>query len=217
MSVQIEIAGEALELLPGRGLFWGRDSVLMIADWHLGKAASFRAAGIGLPDGDLDEELLRLDGMLAQTGAGELLILGDLAHARAGLSSDLLGRIADWIAGAGIRVGLLAGNHDVSAGLNRASFPGIELLGERVERAPFVLQHAPASDAGGYVIAGHIHPAVRLGEGKRGGLRAPCFWFGEHAAVLPAFGGFTGGHRVEPADGDRIFAVGDGEVIEVPV
>ncbi len=217
MSQKIEIAGEELRLLPGRGLFWVRESLLMIADWHLGKAAAFRAAGIGLPDGDLDEELLRLDEMLAQTGAGELLILGDLAHARAGLSPELVGRVAEWVAGAGSRVGLVAGNHDVSAGLNRASFPGIELLGERAVRPPFVLKHEPGKDEAGYVLAGHIHPAVRLGEGKRGGLRAPCFWFGEHAAVLPAFGGFTGGHRVDAVEGDRVFAVGDGEVIEVPV
>ncbi len=43
--------------------------MLLIADWHVGKAATFRAAGIAVPEGDLDEELLRLDAMLEATGA----------------------------------------------------------------------------------------------------------------------------------------------------
>ena len=217
VSFRIEIAGEELCLLPGRGVFWGRESLLMVADWHLGKAATFRAAGIGLPDGDLDEELVRLEEMLDQTGAEELVILGDLAHARAGLSKSLVSHVADWVGSAGIRAGLVAGNHDLAAGLGRTGFPGIEWLGDKVERDPFVLQHAPGKDGAGYVFAGHLHPAVQLGEGKRGGLRAPCFWFGQHGAVLPAFGGFTGGKRIAASAGDRVFVVGGDEVIEMPV
>jgi hypothetical protein len=35
--------------------------------------------------------------------------------------------------------------------------------------------------------------------------------------VLPAFGDFTGQGIIEPAEDDRVFAVGDGSVIEVSV
>lgn len=217
MSLSIDLAGERLVLLPERGLFWERGQMLLIADWHLGKAATFRAAGIAVPEGDLDEELQRLDQMLEATGAAELVILGDFAHARSGLTDRLAGRIQAWISECPAQVALLAGNHDRSAGLARVGSLGLELLGDSTCREPFVLQHEPGMSPAGYVLAGHLHPAVSLGEGKRGGLRAPCFWFGKAGGVLPAFGGFTGGRRVEPAPGDRVFAVGDSEVIEVPV
>jgi DNA ligase-associated metallophosphoesterase len=212
----IELAGEKIALLPERGLFWKRASLLLIADWHLGKAATFRAAGIAVPDGGLDEELERLETMLERTGAGELLVLGDLAHARQGLTEDLLERVGAWVAGVGVRVSLVAGNHDRSAGIARVERAGLEMLGDGVARAPFVFQHEPGESGDGYVLAGHLHPAVRLGEGKRGGLRAPCFWFGKACGVLPAFGGFTGGQRIEAVAGDQVFAIGGGEVIAVP-
>lgn len=215
MSLTIEIAGEEVELLPERGLFWARRSMLLIADWHVGKAAAFRAAGIGVPDGDLDEELGRLEAMLQRTRAEELMILGDFVHARDGLTEDLVARVAGWVAAAPVRASLVCGNHDRSAGLDRVKRCGLNLLGDGVLHEPFVLQHEPGQSKCGYVLAGHIHPAVWLGEGKRGGLRAPCFWFGNHGGVLPAFGGFTGGHRVDALDGDRVFAVGGGAVIEV--
>lgn len=215
MSVTIDLAGEKIALLPERGLFWGRDSLLLVADWHIGKAAAFRAAGIGVPDGDLEEEFARLDLMLEQTGAGELLVLGDFVHAQDGLTADLIERVSVWIAGTGVRVALVSGNHDRSAGIDRVARIGIEMLGDGVKRGPFVLRHEPGESADGYVLAGHIHPAVRLGEGKVGGLRAPCFWFGERCGVLPAFGGFTGGKRVAVRPGDQVFAVGGGEVLAV--
>ncbi len=45
----------------------------------------------------------------------------------------------------------------------------------------------------------------------------PCFWFTHESAVLPAFGSFTGGGRIHPGAGDRVFVVGDDGVLEVPV
>ncbi len=66
--------------------------------------------------------------------------------------------------------------------------------------------HQPCSRHIEPVFAGHIHPVVRL-QGRFGGLRAPCFWFQPDCATLPAFGSFTGGHRIVPARGDRVFVV----------
>jgi metallophosphoesterase superfamily enzyme len=68
---------------------------------------------------------------------------------------------------------------------------------------------------GGYALAGHIHPAVRLTERGGQSLRLPCFWFGARVGVLPAFGAFTGSARVRPRAGDQVFVVADGEVIGV--
>jgi hypothetical protein len=40
-------------------------------------------------------------------------------------------------------------------------------------------------------------------------LRLPCFHFGAHCGVLPAFGDFTGMHVVRPEAGDRVFVVAE--------
>ena len=58
--------------------------------------------------------------------------------------------------------------------------------------APFVLAHHPEPSASGYVLAGHLHPGVRLA--GPGDLRAtlPCFWFADRVGVLPVCGEFTG-------------------------
>jgi metallophosphoesterase superfamily enzyme len=65
------------------------------------------------------------------------------------------------------------------------------------------------------VLAGHVHPAVRVGGRGRDRLRLPCFWFGPRVGVLPAFGAFTGTHTITPAPGDRVFAVADDRVLAV--
>ena len=50
--VETDIADERVTLFADRALFWPRESALLIADLHLGKADTFRAAGIALPSGE---------------------------------------------------------------------------------------------------------------------------------------------------------------------
>ena len=215
VSLTVEIAGEKLVLFPERGLFWERGSTLLISDWHIGKADTFRAAGIGVPDGDLEEELARLESMVQQTAAAEILVLGDLIHARDSLRGGAIGRVGRWIEENGIQISMVTGNHDRSAGVDRTPLAGIDGFGASLARAPFVFQHEPEPSEQGYALAGHLHPVIRMREGKGGGLRAPCFWFGSRVGVLPAFGGFTGGHGIDPEEGDRVYVLGGGDVIEI--
>ncbi len=59
---------------------------------------------------------------------------------------------------------------------------------------------------------------MRLGRRSERSLKAPCFWLrGGNELVLPGFGGFTGGATISPGEADRVFAVTDGRVLEVPV
>ena len=53
--VECEVAGERLVLLPEKAAFWPRTRALFVADFHLGKAATFRSAGIPLPPGTTGE------------------------------------------------------------------------------------------------------------------------------------------------------------------
>ena len=65
------------------------------------------------------------------------------------------------------------------------------------------------------MLADHWHPCVSVGGRAFERLRLPCFWFGDDSGayteravgVLPAFGSFTGMHRIEPGEGDHVYAV----------
>lgn len=63
-------------------------------------------------------------------------------------------------------------------------------------------------------IAGHWHPMASLVSGTRR-LLLPCFHASASALVLPAFTAFASGVRVQPAPGERVYAIAERRVIEV--
>lgn len=213
--IEVAVAGETLHLLSERAVFWPRAHTLIVADLHWGKDETFRASAIPIPVGPVRADLLRLDAILNRTGAHRLLVLGDLWHARAGMSDSLFAELAVWrTAHADVRIELVHGNHDRRAGPPPAELR-IAVRDEPAVESPFVFRHFPDPSPAGYVLGGHVHPAVTLrGEGQQR-LRLPCFWFGGQVGLLPAFGGFTGSADVMPKAGDRVFVVADGEVIAV--
>jgi uncharacterized protein len=113
-----------------------------------------------------------------------------------------------------LEVLLVRGNHDRGAGDPPEEW-NVTCVDAPYAMPPLVLEHEPRAAPTGYVLAGHVHPAVRLVGAGRQSLKLPCFWFGERVGVLPAFGGFTGTANVEPRAGERVFVVAEDEVIEV--
>lgn len=212
---RIEVAGEPLVLLPEKALFQERTGTLLVADAHLGKAAAFRAASIPLPGGTTTETLLRLSAALQRTGARRLLLLGDFFHAKSGRAGRTLAAIADWRGRhADLKIVLVRGNHDRGAGDPPAEWR-FTCCDEPLLEPPFAFRHHPAEEPGSYVMAGHIHPAVSLSGFGGQREKLPCFLFGERAALLPAFGGFTGGASVRPRRGDRVYVIAGDEVVSV--
>jgi metallophosphoesterase superfamily enzyme len=106
---------------------------------------------------------------------------------------------------------LVRGNHDQHAGDPPAEWR-VACLDEPVIDRPFVWRHFPEAEAAGYTVAGHWHPAVRLGRGAFG-VTLPCFYFGEAMGILPAFGSFTGTAVVQPRSGDAIYVLAEDEII----
>ena len=201
------LAGEPMQLLADRALFWPRRSRLMIADLHLGKADAFRSAGIALPRGGTDDDLSRLSEMMHLTGARELMVLGDFLHGPAG---DKPWR-RHWQAWRerhrDVVVSVLAGNHDralAGAGLD------LVLHSATVDDWPFALRHAPEAHPGLHVLCGHLHPVTRL-PGLPG--RWPAFWLQRGCTVLPAFSRFTGGVVPVLAPGDELHICAGGELV----
>ncbi|HWW70845.1 MAG TPA: hypothetical protein VN089_12960, partial [Duganella sp.] len=63
-TLAIGLAGEQVLLLPEKALYWPREKMLIVADIHFGKAASFRALGVPVPGGTTADNLRALDGLL---------------------------------------------------------------------------------------------------------------------------------------------------------
>lgn len=223
--VPVLVQGETLHLLPDRAVAWPARRTLLVADLHLGKSSSFGAAGIPVPD-TTPRTLGRLGELLRATGAERLVVLGDLMHARSGRTEETLRAFATWRRShAGLSILLIRGNHDVSAG-----DPPSEWMIDSVEAPkredPFALCHTPQecdpaaasrrSDPPLYGLCGHLHPVHVLHDGGVSSVRASCLWMTPTHAVLPAFGDFTGGQRIRPRHGDRVFLYGESEVVEVP-
>jgi len=213
--IDCDIAGERLALLPERAAYWPARRTLFVADFHLGKAASFRAAGIPLPSGTTSENVQRLARAIDRTHARHVVFLGDFLHSAEARAARTLQRFAAWREERrGVALTLVRGNHDRKAGDPPVDW-NIECVEAGGSFGPFVLNHEPGPSAGGYALAGHIHPAVRLSAEGEASLRLPCFWFAKRHGVLPAFGAFTGSAVVRPRAGDQVFVIAEEEVLRV--
>ena len=213
--IECNVAGESLILLAERVAFWPARKMLFVADFHLGKAASFRRAGIPLPSGTTADNVERLGSAIDKTGAKEIVFLGDFLHSAQGRTANTLARFGAWRESRkSVALTVVRGNHDKKAGDPPESW-GVRCVEAGERMGTFVLKHEPGAARGGYALAGHIHPAVRLTGGGEKSVRLPCFWFGARCGVLPAFGAFTGSAEVLPRRGDQVFVIAEEEVLKV--
>jgi DNA ligase-associated metallophosphoesterase len=215
--ISCEWAGEKLELLGEKALFWPREETLIIADPHFGKPSAFRNAGIPVPTGTTVSDLNRLDSILDGTAARRLVVLGDFFHHHTGQCDHTMGILSDWRESrAALDILIVMGNHDRSSLPPPAAWH-VDYQCHPVVDAPFMFCHEPCRKEGTFVLSGHIHPSITLHDPVGPAMRLPCFLFSEDYALLPAFGGFTGTAKVKPIPGDQVFAVADGSVFEIPL
>ncbi|MGZ8254411.1 MAG: ligase-associated DNA damage response endonuclease PdeM [Burkholderiaceae bacterium] len=214
--MRVRLGDESLTLLAARAALWVARRWLIVADAHFGKAATFRARGVPVPHGTTLETLMRLDAAIDATQPTTVVVVGDLFHAAEAHAQATLSALRAWRRSrAALDIVLVEGNHDLKAGAPPAD------LGIRIEREPWCVDglafcHHPQFVRGGHVVAGHLHPAVRISGRADDGVRLPCFWLRDGLTVLPAFGSFTGGARIDREDGDRVVAVGDDRLYEIP-
>ena len=212
-AITHSVAGEQLVLLPDRALWLPERSLVIVADLHWGKAATFRAAFVPVPTGTTANDLARLTRVLTNTAATSLVVLGDLLHARAGRHADTLATITAWReAHYDVGITLVRGNHDAHAG-----DPPVSMRITCVD-APYAIGsligvHEPEEHPDGYVLAGHLHPCVSVYGRGRQHARLAAFVFGPRVGVLPAFSSFTGTGMYERSAQDTLFVIADREVI----
>jgi DNA ligase-associated metallophosphoesterase len=146
------------------------------------------------------------------TGAARVVFLGDLLHSARSRAPATWAAVEAWRAKhAALELVLVRGNHDRHAGDPPPDWR-VQVVEEPWPLGPLALAHEPFPSDRGYVLAGHIHPAVVIGGRANDRLRLPCFHFGPAVGVLPAFGAFTGMHVLQRGPHDRVYAVVGDEV-----
>lgn len=214
-SVSLRWGGEALWLLPQRAVWWPSEQTLLVADVHIGKAASFRSLGVPVPEATTQDTLSRLDQLLQRCKASRLVVLGDLLHSARMRDTVAEQALLQWRqAHTELHIVLVRGNHDDRAGDPAASLR-VDCVDEPAVFGGLLALHDPASHAGAPALAGHTHPGVRLQGRGRDRLRLPCFTLSPHVLTLPAFGAFTGMHTVTPGPGLQVFPVGPDRVFDL--
>lgn len=214
-TLTIDIHGHALVLSAERAAFDPVSKSLFVADVHLGKDAVFRARGIPVPAGSTRETLARLDALIATHLPESIVFLGDLLHARESHALETLTALRAWRSKhRTLGLVLVEGNHDRHAGALSAEFDVVTVV-EPYRFGPWALCHHPQVVDDAYVLAGHEHPAFRLST-RFESVRLPCFRFGAHTGVLPAFGEFTGGFNVNQTRVlDAVYVVAGERVLSV--
>jgi DNA ligase-associated metallophosphoesterase len=232
-NIRIDIAeGETLPgdadivLLPGRAAFLPKTSTVVCSDIHLGKAATFRHAGMPVPEGSAQHDLKRLSQIIQFCKAQRLVITGDLFHARSGCTPQVLDEFSSFCqqvrALHDTQVTLVVGNHEQSLGKRFRPYEiGIDRCEKEIIELPFRFVHNQPIEhddrATYFTIAGHIHPTITIKSPSGDRMTCRCFVATDAALILPAFGSFTGGHNVKTSHRTRLWlAQPDGVAAATP-
>ncbi len=205
------LKGESLHLLTEKAIWWPSKKALIVSDVHLGKVTHFRKNGIPAPAALISKEFKKIKLLLEVYQPEQLIVVGDLFHSNINTEWDaFVNLIADFKQ---TQVVLVRGNHDkMAAYLLKQS--GIKAMHTYLIE-PFEFSHEPIEHASHYVFSGHVHPGVSLYGHAKQSLSVPCFYFGKHYALLPAFGNFTGMQMITPQKSDQVFGITTTQVMQL--
>lgn len=206
---------QRLWLLPQKAIYWQKKNTLLVADLHLGKSGHFRRNGIPVP-GEVNKGNLQiLDEVIDSTEPKHIIFLGDLFHSRINKEWS---QFKKWRKKySSIEVTLVTGNHDILP--HREYHASHISIFHRLKMDPFYFVHdietipEVVKKSSYYKLGGHIHPALKLKGKGRQKMKVPCFYFGEEAGILPAFGQFTGTSIIKPGSKARTFLVVNKQVL----
>jgi len=200
-------------LLPYKAIYIEKHKTLIASDIHLGKVGHFRNAGIAIPGGLAEADLITLDKIIKELEVNELFVLGDLFHSGVNYDVRLFDAWRD--VHHSIDINLVKGNHDIMSDEIYSHFE-IRLHKKYFLWNRFLFTHKPMDEevqlnGCDYVFCGHVHPGVRLVGKAKQSLSLPCFHFNEKQCILPAFGEFTGKHIIKPNIKDKVFVISKSE------
>lgn len=213
--MEVDLLHEKVILMPEKAIWFKSRKLLLVADLHFGKINHFRKSGIPVPAKANDKNTELLINLLNHTKAERLVFLGDLFHSHYNEEWEVVGQIRKHFSACSFE--LVLGNHDILSALQYDRHSMIVYPNE-LRLGDFVFTHEPLEvvPEGLYNLSGHLHPGVRLrGTGKQA-MTLPCFYFGKHQGILPAFGSFTGLARVNPKKEERIYVIAQDQIIAYP-
>ena len=185
-----DFLGETLQAHPSGALWWHAKRLLAVSDLHLGKAERLaRQGGALLPPYETLDTLNRLQTEILRLNPSTVVSVGDSFDdltAADTLAEDVSERIARMAAGR--RWIWIAGNHDPGP----LELPGSHLSEFRLDRISF--RHIASKDTAD--VSGHYHPKARFWV-KGQSISRPCFLIDQTRIILPAFGTYTGGLRID--------------------
>lgn len=184
----------------------GRKKILILADVHIGKATVFRKTGIPIPEGSMDEDLRNIKDLLHKVKAEKCLIVGDLIHAKSGLSIEVKNKFSQWLDEIKCEVHLVLGNHDFSLVKSLPKEWPLHMHFDSLLIEPFFFSHFPTTQDSWFVWSGHLHPKIEV-KNKRDRIVLRCFQIFSNLGILPAFSSFVGGTFVKKSDECAIYGI----------
>ena len=224
-AISYRLKQQQFWLSADRVLFWEDERALIIADLHFGKTGHFRKSGLAVPQSLYREDLQRLVAQIQYFQPGRLIIVGDFFHSQKNREMELFQKWRENFLD--LQILLVKGNHDIL----EASWyleAGIQVVDETLKMGHFEFVHdiaacpplGAADNQEGqaelpYFFSGHIHPGIRVNGQGRQSLCFPCFYFGAHYAVLPAFSRFTGLASISPGRKEHVFAIVEDQILQI--
>lgn len=187
---------------------------LFVSDCHFGKTTHFRKNALPIPEQAMKKDFLRLESIVNKLNPDRIVFLGDLFHSRENREWDMLSEFLYTRINRPLT--LVLGNHDI---LQKQAYEraGMALTHDFIlGKIHFVHEQADDKPQNVFFVSGHIHPGYRLkGAGKQQML-LPCFYFGKHHAIMPAFGSLTGLSEVEKMHkADKVYCFTTGKIFVV--
>lgn len=214
MNIKLQIRGQTCHLMPSRSVYWEEQQTLILADIHIGKSAVFRKFGIAIPEGSTEDDLAKMTLLLKELKPKKCVIVGDLIHAKSGLSPDVKRMFSEFQHAANCEIHLVMGNHDRALAASLPEEWPLYLHKDSLLIGPFYFSHYPIPSEKGFVWAGHLHPKVEV-RNSHDRLIFRCFQLFPNLGILPAFGEFVGGTFVKRDKQCQVYAIVDSEVIKI--
>lgn len=212
MTHPIHLHDQSFQMHFSGALFWVEKSMLLISDVHLGKVSHFRKYGAAVPQHAVQQNFDTLSTVVDCFKPRTITFMGDLFHSS--INSEWI-LFEKWVHSITSKIILVSGNHDIISPLKYEDI-NIKVTSELVLDT-FLLTHHPEERNGFFNFSGHIHPAIKLSGLGRQSVKLPCFYKTDAQMILPAFGEFTGSHKLEPCEGCEVFALLGDAVLPVPI
>ncbi len=214
--MNITILNENFILTPEKALFWPAQSLIAVADLHLGREATFQKRGLWLPSGTEQTDMATLELLVQKYSAKHIVFLGDLIHSKTGAVQDVFARIIQLQENSGARLYPVGGNHDRHLAKIWNSYFTDNSMQDDFRFDQFIFTHEPPSKKLKDVFywCGHLHPRVVL-DGGGESIRLPTFIVESRIGILPAFSSLAAGHTFVRKVGRRRYACLPDKVIDV--